>query len=579
MATVTPPEKTALYVGDLDATVNEEDLERTLGYFGTIISTRVCRDRNTGKSLRYAYVNFSSHCSAESALQMMNHVVLKGRPMRIMWTDRNPIGRKNGLGNVFVKNLDESIGGLELEFLFSPYGRVDSCKVQLDENGRSRGFGFVQMNTEEAAQSAIAALHGTVPPGARKKLYVAKFVRKCERQALPQHSQVFCNLYIKNLEKDFTDDSLKQKFSEYGKVNSAVIMKNENGNSRGFGFVSFESPEDAKKAMEAMNGSILGSKTIYVGPARTKAHREEQIKMHFGNSNPPGLKKTQGGTTVFVRNIDDSVTDEALQEHFASCGKILWLKASRFSNGQNKGYGFVCFASLEEANRAVAIVNGSKLNGKLLYVTIAQNRENRCKISQGQPVFTSNYQSVWNQGFGYPSAPSAYLRSSNVIPLQRPPCNAHFNSQLHPMMVYLPQESYYMQGRYGDEYCLNQRYIQPPPRYEKGMKKTHHPQLQVPSGSGAKKMSSKISILSKLDLIEPQLRKSKILEFLYCNIPMLEPKNALEIANKMISMNSTKLHEFLSKPKGLNQLVMEATNKALGVEDGVDASTAVVTEN
>lgn len=129
MPAVAPPEKTALYVGDLDAEVSEEDLVRSLGNFGTIVSIRVCRDRSSGKSLRYAYVNFSSKLSgnglvlpifiaftilsfsdvsflaseAENALQMMNHTTLKGKPMRIMWTDRNPIGRKNGVGNLFVK--------------------------------------------------------------------------------------------------------------------------------------------------------------------------------------------------------------------------------------------------------------------------------------------------------------------------------------------------------------------------------------------------------------------------------------------------------------------------------------------
>lgn len=55
-----------------------------------------------------------------------------------------------------------------------------------------------------------------------------------------------------------TEDTLNDMFSEFGNVSSAVIMKDRDGKSRGFGFVDFESPEDARKAIEALNGSLIG---------------------------------------------------------------------------------------------------------------------------------------------------------------------------------------------------------------------------------------------------------------------------------------------------------------------------------
>lgn len=55
-----------------------------------------------------------------------------------------------------------------------------------------------------------------------------------------------------------TEEVLKDKFTEFGKVLSLVISKDDNGESRGFGFVNFESPDDAMQAVEAMNGSQLG---------------------------------------------------------------------------------------------------------------------------------------------------------------------------------------------------------------------------------------------------------------------------------------------------------------------------------
>lgn len=63
---------------------------------------------------------------------------------------------------------------------------------------------------------------------------------------------------MKDLDEDITEDVLKAKFSEYGNVFSAVIMKDEKGKSKGFGFVNFDSDEAAKRAMEALNGELLG---------------------------------------------------------------------------------------------------------------------------------------------------------------------------------------------------------------------------------------------------------------------------------------------------------------------------------
>ncbi|WOK97958.1 hypothetical protein Cni_G06666 [Canna indica] len=67
------------------------------------------------------------------------------------------------------------------------------------------------------------------------------------------------NLYIKNLYQDIMDVVLKEKFSEYGSIDSTVVMKDKDGMSRGFGFVNFLSGDDAKNALENLNGSKLGN--------------------------------------------------------------------------------------------------------------------------------------------------------------------------------------------------------------------------------------------------------------------------------------------------------------------------------
>ncbi|KAK7284949.1 hypothetical protein RJT34_19703 [Clitoria ternatea] len=363
----------SLYVGDLHADVSDGHLVDAFSDFKSLTSVRVCRDSSTGKSLCYGYVNFVSPQDATRAIELKNHSTLHGKMIRVMWSRRDPDIRKSAIGNLFVKNLAESIDNAGLEDIFKKFGNVLSCKVVTSEDGKSKGYGFVHFESEKSANAAIDQLNGSTV--ADKQLYVGRFVKKSDR-LLPSPDERYTNLYMKNLDPEITEATLQEKFSSFGKIVSLAISKDNNGMSKGFGFVNYVNPDDAKKAMVAMNGSQLGSKTLYVARAQKKAEREQILHNQFEEKRKEQILKYKG-SNIYVKNIDDNVTDEELRDHFSACGTITSAKVMQDDKGISKGFGFVCFSTPEEANKAVNTFHGFMFHGKPLYVALAQRKEDR----------------------------------------------------------------------------------------------------------------------------------------------------------------------------------------------------------
>ena len=424
------PHSASLYVGELDPSVTEAMLFELFSSIGQVASIRVCRDAVTRRSLGYAYVNYNSAADGERALEELNYTLIKGKPCRIMWSQRDPALRKTGQGNVFIKNLDAAIDNKALHDTFAAFGNILSCKVAQDENANSKGYGFVHYETNEAANQAIKHVNGMLLN--EKKVFVGHHIPKKDRMSKFEEMKAnFTNVYVKNIELEITDDEFRDMFEKYGEITSASLAHdNETGKSRGFGFVNYVRHEDAARAVDELNESDVRGQKLYVGRAQKKHEREEELRKQYEAARQEKSAKYQG-VNLYVKNLADEVDDEELRKIFEPYGAITSAKVMRDTSpvddegspvkkdeegkddsdnkedgkeeetkeddvedlekkmgtitiggekkllGKSKGFGFVCFSNPDEATKAVTELNQKMIHSKPLYVALAQRKEVR----------------------------------------------------------------------------------------------------------------------------------------------------------------------------------------------------------
>ncbi|ELK24806.1 Polyadenylate-binding protein 4 [Myotis davidii] len=118
----------SLYVADLHWDVTDAMLYEQFSPARPVLSIWVCHNKIISHSLGYAYINFQQPADAERALDTMNFDVIKGKPIHIMWSQRDPSVRKSAVGNIFIKKLDKSIDN---KALYDTFLRLETfCPVK-----------------------------------------------------------------------------------------------------------------------------------------------------------------------------------------------------------------------------------------------------------------------------------------------------------------------------------------------------------------------------------------------------------------------------------------------------------------
>ena len=291
-----------LFAADLPDGTCEEDL---YGFFNgyNMISSKVISNINK----TYAFVSFQTKNDAERARRELNGVTIQAKyassinkvskPVRLCrYESRNILSNIDPRCNLLVKNLSPQVSAHLLFNTFIKYGDVRSSKLMVDIMGQSKGFGFISYYRWEDSVSAIEHLNNTELGGKNIKI---NYLEKGRHHVVKRN-----NIYVKEIpKKNFSDKELIELFNKFGKINSAIVLKDEKGESKGFGFVCFEKPEDAEKAQKEMNGKKIFDDVenkLYVSFALKKAERKEElIKMK------EKLFKESQKMTIYAKIQDD----------------------------------------------------------------------------------------------------------------------------------------------------------------------------------------------------------------------------------------------------------------------------------
>ena len=263
----------SLYVGDVNQDVTEAILYEIFNAVGPVASIRVCRDSVTRKSLGYAYVNYHNVSDAERALDTLNYSQIKGRACRIMWSHRDPAMRKAGSGNIFVKNLDTNIDNKALYDTFSLFGNILSCKVAADENGKSKGYGFVHYQEPEDAAKAISSLNGLQVANKRIKVSYSR----------PNTADIKdTNLYVGNVPQGVSEADLERLFGQHGSLLTKKLLRDQGGKNKGIAFVRFSKKSESEAAIAHLHGHFFPGATRGLEVKVAEDHGRQKAAFYAG---------------------------------------------------------------------------------------------------------------------------------------------------------------------------------------------------------------------------------------------------------------------------------------------------------
>ncbi|KFQ50932.1 Nucleolin, partial [Pelecanus crispus] len=250
-----------LFVKNLPYRLTEDEMRDV---FENALEVRIVMNKE-GNSKGMAYVEFKTEAEANKALEEKQGTEIDGRAMVIDFIgEKSHQEHQKGGGEresktLIVNNLSYAASEETLQELFK---KASSIKMPQTNQGRPKGYAFVEFPTTEDAKEALNSCNNTEIEGRAIRLeFSSPAWQKGNANARGGFNQQSKTLFVRGLSEDTTEETLRESFE--GSISARIVTDRDTGSSKGFGFVDFSSPEDAKAAKEAMeDGEIDGNKVI-----------------------------------------------------------------------------------------------------------------------------------------------------------------------------------------------------------------------------------------------------------------------------------------------------------------------------
>jgi len=288
------------------------------------------------------------------------------------------IDEEEDLTNLIVNYLPQYVTEAKLKEMFGKYGELEHVKLMLDKvTQMSMGYGFVKYAKPESAAAAIAAMNGCQMD--QKKLRVGY-----------SHPRTEANVYVGNLKPSVTKEQLEELFKIYGPiVECKILVDHETGVSKGCGFVKFENVNNAKDAIAGHSGADLPEYSLRPLTVKFARKHDRSHQHHFNggvqqhqsdNRFRPAPRTGQNeytGYCLFIYNLPPETTNETLRSLFSRFGSITSANAIIDFNGSCRGFGFVNFSRIEDAQQAIKDMNGYIVKNRALKVSFKDEKRRR----------------------------------------------------------------------------------------------------------------------------------------------------------------------------------------------------------
>ena len=170
-----------------------------------------------------------------------------------------------------------------------------------------------------------------------------------------------CRLFVGGLPREVGTEELRALFAEHGDMTDCIVLTDDNGVNRGFGFVTYSEKSQADSAIEKLNGHKINGRKIGVRDADSDDKKGKREK----RKDPEGLK-------LYIGNLPFKATEENIRAMFEGLATINGLVIATSGDGKPKGFAFAFIKEVDKGEEIVAKLNGSELLGRRIKVDISQ---------------------------------------------------------------------------------------------------------------------------------------------------------------------------------------------------------------